>query len=203
MQLRRGVATSRCTGVDGLKPAPTHRSQRSISQTMMIVKMPSPLPAMTNVTATGGDSNYGVYNNSSSPTIRNSSITGTTNSIFNIGTDPSAQVADTALGGSVTRWRVYVCWGVRRNVFCPQLSMRLTSASEGGRVADLPPTSNSGISCVPIRCPRRTNTNTSPNNTTATPQHQPATAPGVNKTTLTVWAHHPNAPSTHPLSRGY
>jgi hypothetical protein len=35
---------------------------------------------MTNVTATatGGTNNYGVANNSSSPTIRNSSITGTT-----------------------------------------------------------------------------------------------------------------------------
>ena len=79
---------------------------------MMIVKMPA-LPAMTNVTATGGDSNYGVYNNSSSPTIRNSSITGTTNSIFNIGTDPSssAQVADTALGGSVTGGE-FTCVGV-------------------------------------------------------------------------------------------
>jgi len=50
---------------------------------MMIVKMPA-LPAMTNVTATGGDSNYGVHNrSSSSPTIRNSSITGTTKSIEN------------------------------------------------------------------------------------------------------------------------
>ena len=77
---------------------------------MMIVKMPA-LPAMTNVTAAGGDSNFGVYNNSSSSTIRNSSITGTTNSIFNIGTDPSAQGADTALGGSVTGGE-FTCVGV-------------------------------------------------------------------------------------------
>ena len=77
----------------------------------MIVKMPA-LPAMTNVTATGGDSNYGVYNSSSSPTIRNSSITGTTNSIFN-GTDPSssAHVADTALGGAVAGSEFF-CVGV-------------------------------------------------------------------------------------------
>ena len=82
---------------------------------MMIVKMPA-LPAMTNVTSAGGDSNFGVYNNSSFPTIRNSSITGTTNSIFNIGTDPSAQGADTALGGSVTGGE-FTCVGAYDETF--------------------------------------------------------------------------------------
>ena len=79
---------------------------------MMIVKMPA-LSAMTNATATGGSSQkLGVYNSSSS-TSRTSSISGTTNSIFNIGTDPSAsaQVADTALGGSVTSGE-FTCVGV-------------------------------------------------------------------------------------------
>jgi len=50
-------------------------------------------------TATGGNGNYGVINiTSSSPTIRNSSITGTTNSIVNNGS--TAQVADSMLDGS-------------------------------------------------------------------------------------------------------
>ena len=59
-------------------------------------------PTMTNVTATatGGIFSYGVYNSSSSPTIRNSSITGSTASISNVGTS-NAKVADTALGGAV------------------------------------------------------------------------------------------------------
>ena len=84
----------------------------------MIVKMPA-LPAMTNVTAAGGDSNFGVYNNSSFPTIRNSSITGTTNSIRN-STDPSssAHVADTALGGAVDGTRFF-CVGVYDTDFTP------------------------------------------------------------------------------------
>ena len=67
---------------------------------------------MNNVTATatgGSSQNYGVYNNSSSPKIRNSSITGTTNSIFNSGS--TAQVADTALGGAVAG-SGFTCVGV-------------------------------------------------------------------------------------------
>ena len=56
-------------------------------------------PSMNNVTATatGGANNYGVINISSSPTIRNSSITGTTNSIFN--DSSTAQVAVSMLDG--------------------------------------------------------------------------------------------------------
>jgi hypothetical protein len=59
-------------------------------------------PSMNDVTATaiGGVNvtNYGVYNVSSSPTIRNSKITGTTNSIRN-DIDSTAKVADTMLDG--------------------------------------------------------------------------------------------------------
>ena len=64
-------------------------------------------PSMNNVTATatGGTDNRGVYNWASSPSIRNSSITGATHSISNVGTS-NAKVADTALGGSRGRW-----WG--------------------------------------------------------------------------------------------
>ena len=70
-------------------------------------------PTMTNVTATGsgGLFSYGVYSNSSSPTIRNSSITGGTNSIRNSGTS-SAQVADTMLGGPVVAGGGVACVGV-------------------------------------------------------------------------------------------
>jgi hypothetical protein len=95
---------------------------------MMIVKMPA-LPATTNVTATGGDSNYGVYNNSSFPTIRNSSITGTTNSIFNDGS--TAQVADTMLDGQVVAGNGIACVGAYDETFSAlnaQCSMQLTSA---------------------------------------------------------------------------
>jgi hypothetical protein len=75
-------------------------------------------PSMTNVTAaaTGGTSNRGVYNISvSSPSIRNSSITGSTNSIVNSATS-SAQVADTALGGVVTGTG-FTCLGVYTTAF--------------------------------------------------------------------------------------
>ena len=71
-------------------------------------------PSMNNVTATGEalantalSTAFGVYNSdssspviSSSPSIRNSSITGSTHSISNDGTS-NAKVADTALGGAV------------------------------------------------------------------------------------------------------
>ena len=52
---------------------------------------------------------YGVYNISSSPKIRNSSITGTTSSVFN--DESTAQVADTALGGAVVG-SGFTCVGV-------------------------------------------------------------------------------------------
>ena len=101
-------------------------------------------PSMNNVTATatGGTDNYGVYNelvvavdeqcdrhrhrrhqqqlgvynvSSSSPTIRNSSITGTTNSIFN---DSSlVKVADTALGGPTVAGGGFTCVGVYTTAF--------------------------------------------------------------------------------------
>ena len=70
---------------------------------------------MTNVTATatdGANNNYGVYNNSSSPSIRNSSITGTTASISNDGTTPSAVVAYTMLGGGEVSGAGFTCVGV-------------------------------------------------------------------------------------------
>jgi hypothetical protein len=60
-------------------------------------------PSMTDVTATatGGTDNYGVRNlSSSSPSIRNSSITGTTNSIHN--DTSTALVANTMLNGATT-----------------------------------------------------------------------------------------------------
>ena len=69
-------------------------------------------PTMNNVTATatGGNGNYGVINiTSSSPTIRNSSITGTTNSIVNNGS--TAQVADSMLDGLVGGDGI-TCFGV-------------------------------------------------------------------------------------------
>ena len=58
-------------------------------------------PTMTDVTATatGGGTNYGVLNYRSWLSIRNSSITGTSNSIRNV--DSYAFVADTRLVGSV------------------------------------------------------------------------------------------------------
>ena len=71
-------------------------------------------PTMTDVTATatGGDViNYGVLNDSSSSTIRNSSITGTTASIFNAGTDPSADVAYTMLQGGAVSGGGFTCLG--------------------------------------------------------------------------------------------
>ncbi len=71
---------------------------------------------MNNVTATatGGAGNFGVYNSSSSPTIRNSSISGTTNSILNEGS--TAQVADTALGGEADGG-AFFCFGVYNTDF--------------------------------------------------------------------------------------
>jgi len=82
-------------------------------------------PSMNNVTATGEkiadnglSTAFGVYNSdssapviSSSPSIRNSSITGSTNSIRNSGTS-SAQVADTMLGGPVVAGGGVACVGV-------------------------------------------------------------------------------------------
>ena len=58
---------------------------------------------MMNVTATasGGLGSYGVYNTSSSPSIRNSSITGFT-SILNDGVGTTAVVAYTMLNGATT-----------------------------------------------------------------------------------------------------
>jgi hypothetical protein len=79
-------------------------------------------PSMDNVTATatgGTNNNYGVYNgDSSSPTIRNSSITGTTNSIRDSSSSSSSQVADTALGGVVTGGG-FTCVGVYDTAFAP------------------------------------------------------------------------------------
>ena len=80
---------------------------------MMIVKMPA-LPAMTNLTAAGGDSNYGVYNTDSTAEIRNSSLTGTgaTGTNFSIETagQQTAYLAHTTLDGSVGQ--VSECFGV-------------------------------------------------------------------------------------------
>ena len=79
-------------------------------------------PSMNNVTATatatatGGGVNYGVQNDSSSPTIRNSSFTGSTNSIRNSGTS-SAQVADTMLDGPVDAGGGLACVGVYTTAF--------------------------------------------------------------------------------------
>jgi hypothetical protein len=75
-------------------------------------------PLMNNVTATatGGIANTGMMNGSSSPTIRGSVITGDTNSILNIGTSPSAQVADTTLDGPVTG-SGFACVGVHNAAF--------------------------------------------------------------------------------------
>jgi len=58
-------------------------------------------PTMNNVTATatGGTNNYGVTNDGSLTTIRNSSITGDTNSIRNL-TYGSAKIANTTLDGT-------------------------------------------------------------------------------------------------------
>jgi hypothetical protein len=74
-------------------------------------------PSMTNVTATGtGTDNVGVYNNSSSsPSVRNSSITGT-KSIWNTG-GSSAQVADTMLDGTVAAGSGLACVGVYDEAF--------------------------------------------------------------------------------------
>ena len=79
-------------------------------------------PTMNNVTATAtGSDSVGVVNKSasasasvsypSSPTIRNSSITGGSNSIFN-GAGSVAKVADTALDGSVDNNGTFKCFGV-------------------------------------------------------------------------------------------
>ena len=75
-------------------------------------------PSMNNVTATATDgvSSYGVYNSASSTAeIRNSSITGTTNSIENSGS--SAQVADTALGGGNVAGGGFTCVGAYTTAF--------------------------------------------------------------------------------------
>ena len=76
-------------------------------------------PSMMNVTATatGGTNNRGVYNNSSSsPSVRNSSITGDDYSISNSGTS-SAQVADTMLDGTVTAGGGLTCVGAYDETF--------------------------------------------------------------------------------------
>ena len=72
--------------------------------------------SMNNVTATatGGSYSYGVGNNGSSPSIRNSSITGTTKSIDNYLSCP--KVADTALGGAVGGGG-FTCVGVYATAF--------------------------------------------------------------------------------------
>ena len=75
---------------------------------------------MTNVTATATGStilNWGVYNLSSSPAIRNSSISGTDNSIYNSGTS-LVKVADTALDGAVFGTG-FTCVGVYDTAFAP------------------------------------------------------------------------------------
>jgi hypothetical protein len=67
-------------------------------------------------TATDGTNNYGVNNeSSSSSSIRNSSITGTTNSIFN--DSSSAQVADTMLDGTVVVGNGIACVGAYDETF--------------------------------------------------------------------------------------
>jgi hypothetical protein len=76
-------------------------------------------PSMNNVTATaaGGTYSYGMYLVAySSPTIRNSAITGTTNSIFN-DSFLFPKVADTALGGAVAGTGVFTCIGVYDTAF--------------------------------------------------------------------------------------
>ncbi len=77
-------------------------------------------PSMMNVTATatGGNSNFGVYNQSSSPSpsIRNSSITGDDYSILN-DVSSSAQVADTMLDGTVTAGDGLTCVGAYDEAF--------------------------------------------------------------------------------------
>ena len=78
--------------------------------------------SMDNVTATatGGTFNDGVSNFSSSPSpsIRNSAITGTTYSIYNVVTSPSAKVADTVLDGGVVGVG-FTCVGVCTTAFTP------------------------------------------------------------------------------------
>ena len=76
-------------------------------------------PSMNNVTATGtgGTNNRGVYNAFwSSPSIRNSSITGDDYSIHNSGTS-SAQVADTMLDGTVSAGGGLACVGAYTEAF--------------------------------------------------------------------------------------
>ena len=76
-------------------------------------------PSMTDVTATGtgGTNNRGVYNAFwSSPSIRNSSITGDDYSIHNSGTS-SAQVADTMLDGTVSAGGGLACVGAYTEAF--------------------------------------------------------------------------------------
>jgi len=76
-------------------------------------------PSMTDVTATatGGTNNRGVRNAfSSSPSIRNSSITGDDYSIYNSGTS-SAHVADTMLDGTVVAGGGLACVGAYTDAF--------------------------------------------------------------------------------------
>ncbi len=63
------------------------------------------------VTAAGGiTGSYGLYNNSSSsPTLKTSSISGTTNSIYNAGS--TAKIGGTELNGTVTG-AGFTCVGV-------------------------------------------------------------------------------------------
>jgi len=72
---------------------------------------------MTNVTASagGGVDSYGVYNSSSTPSIRNSSIAGEY-SIYNDLTS-SAQVADTMLDGTVAEGIELACVGAYTEAF--------------------------------------------------------------------------------------
>lgn len=69
-------------------------------------------PMMNNVTASGigGTSSYGVYSdNSSSPVIRNSALTGVTNSIINVSSS-STQLANTLLEGPLSGTSTFTCF---------------------------------------------------------------------------------------------
>jgi hypothetical protein len=73
--------------------------------------------SMLHVTVTGDTQNYGVYDNSPSPTIRNSSNTGSSLSIDN-GDGSTAKVTDTALEGGVFG-SGFTCIGVHTSAFAP------------------------------------------------------------------------------------
>ena len=101
-----------------LVSSPTMTSDRHRHRGAYGVDNFSSSPSMNNVTATAtdGTSSYGVYNSASSTAeIRNSSITGTTNSIENSGS--SAQVADTALGGGNVAGGGFTCVGAYTTAF--------------------------------------------------------------------------------------